>query len=55
MLIVTLNPKTLSSLSVMPAVIIEYPIGDLERLDFPDDILLTTRLGLWRENDPGME
>jgi len=52
------QPKTykyLFSLSVMPAVFSGHPVGDFESLDFADDIMLTTPIGLWRENDPGME
>jgi hypothetical protein len=39
----------------MSAVFSGHPVGDFESLDFPDDILLTTPIGLWRENDHGME
>jgi len=47
--------KYLFSLSVMSAVFSGHPVGDFESLDFADDILLTTPIGLWRENDHGME
>ena len=47
--------KYLFSLSVMPAVFSGYPVGDFESLDFADDILLTTPIGLRRVNDSGME
>jgi hypothetical protein len=47
--------KYLFTLSVMPAVFSGHPVGDFESLDFADDILLTTPLGRWNENDPGME
>ena len=52
------QPKTykyLFSLSVMPAVFSGHPVGDFESLDFADDILLTTPIGLRRVNDSGME
>jgi len=39
----------------MPAVILGHPVGDLESLDFRDDVLLTIRFDLWRENDHGKE
>lgn len=47
--------KYLFSLSVMPAVFSGHPVGDFESLDFADDILLTTPIGLRRVNDSGME